>query len=105
MTTYSTEAEESSRAPSVATIAAALAEVMGAASQEALGPPEAAIYLGVSVAKVHDLNNRGLMPEPAELGIRCPRWTRTELKAWLLSGSPSRTTWRTIRESAIRKFN
>jgi predicted DNA-binding transcriptional regulator AlpA len=89
--------------------AALLARVVELLEQQAAGEPEgldpsaAARFIGVSVAKVHQMNRDGLMPAPAELGDRCPRWARSELKAWLLAGSPSRVRWIHQRDIALRR--
>jgi predicted DNA-binding transcriptional regulator AlpA len=73
---------------------------------EALDPRAAAAFLGISVGKLHDLNGRGLIPQPAQIGDsdRLPRWDRSELRAWVLAGAPSRIRWQTIRESCLRRL-
>jgi predicted DNA-binding transcriptional regulator AlpA len=75
------------------------------AAAEGLDPGAAAAFIGVSISKLHDLNTRGLMPSPAELGDggRCPRWSRSELRAWLLAGAPSRIRWQAMRDQVMRR--
>ena len=75
----------------------------GHVEPEGLDPSAAARYLGISVSKIHAMNAAGAMPKPAELGDRCPRWARSELRAWLLAGSPSRLRWQAMRDAAIRR--
>lgn len=85
-------------------LTAALDRLAAAGDVEGLSPPDAAAYLGVSTAKLHDLDARGLLPSPAQLGDgRCPRWSRSELRAWLIAGAPPRLKWRVMRDAALRK--
>jgi len=83
-----------------------IADATEAKRSEALGPADAARFINISVAKLHDLNSRGLLPTPASIGDsdRLPRWSRTELRSWLLSGAPSRQRWTMMRESAMRRI-
>lgn len=71
---------------------------------EGLSMTEAAQFLGISTAKLHQLDSQGLLPEPARLGTgNCPRFTRTELRAWMLAGCPSRVRWAQLRDAALRR--
>jgi predicted DNA-binding transcriptional regulator AlpA len=70
---------------------------------EGLGPKEAAQYVGVSVSAWHSMNSRSSCPAPAEISERCPRWSRTELRAWLLAGAPGRNRWQLMRDQALRR--
>jgi predicted DNA-binding transcriptional regulator AlpA len=76
---------------------------LDAGRAEGLAPADAAVLLGISTSKLHDLNARGLIPAPADLGDRLPRWSRTELRTWLLSGAPSRARWNLMRDTAMRR--
>ena len=82
-----------------------IAAATDAGQAEALDPAGAAKFLSVSVSKIHGLNSSGLIPLPARIGDsdRLPRWSKSELKAWLLAGSPSRVRWAAMRDSAIRR--
>jgi predicted DNA-binding transcriptional regulator AlpA len=81
-----------------------LSERREVSQAEGLSAREAAAFCGVSVAKWHGLNADALIPAPAELGTgRCPRWVRTELRAWLLAGTPPRRTWNDQRQTAMRR--
>lgn len=86
-------------------IVALLREIrdMMATPMEGIGPNDAAKFCGVSVSAWRAMNARGLCPAPAELSERCPRWTRIELRAWLLAGSPPRARWQTMRDGALRR--
>lgn len=76
----------------------------GGVEPEALTAEQAAKFLGISTAKLHDLNARGLMPRPVCLGLgNCPRHLKSELRAWLLAGAPSRAKWDEVRGAAIRR--
>jgi predicted DNA-binding transcriptional regulator AlpA len=71
---------------------------------EGLNAAEAAAFLGISRSAFDELDARGMVPEGATLGaMRGRRWARTELRAWLLAGSPVRSRWQSMRESAIRR--
>lgn len=70
---------------------------------EGLDPPAAAAFVGVSVSKWHAMNAAGYCPAPVELGDRCPRWLRGELRAWLYAGAPARATWSQIRRDVLRR--
>lgn len=72
---------------------------------EGLSPIEAARFLGVSPAKLHAMNNSGeLGPEPIGLGCgNCPRYARTELRAWILAGAPTRPAWKQLKTQAMRR--
>lgn len=84
-------------------IGRAVAEALGTADVEGLSNAAAARFVGMSVSLWNSLNNRGLVPAPAELSERCPRWSRTELKAWLLAGAPARSRWNQMREVVLRR--
>ena len=71
---------------------------------EGLDAGSAAALCGVSRSKWHELVSRGLAPEPAQLGdLRCPRWPRAEVAAWLRAGAPSRSKWNEQRMLAMRR--
>ena len=76
-----------------------------AAAAEALDPASAARFIGISVSKLHELNGRGLIPAPVNVGDsdRLPRWMRCELFAWLRAGAPSRARWSLLRDAALRR--
>jgi predicted DNA-binding transcriptional regulator AlpA len=84
------------------TVLREIRDLLDAGSAEVLDPAGAARFLGISVSKVHQLNAAGELPSPAELGERCPRWSRTELKAWLFAGAPGRSRWEAMRHAALR---
>jgi predicted DNA-binding transcriptional regulator AlpA len=90
----------------VLTLLRRIADAVEAGRTAVLDPAEAANFLGISVSKLHELNSRGLVPEPARIGDsdRLPRWTRAELQAWLLAGAPARGRWQAMRESALRRW-
>ena len=88
-------------------VAAALAKFVDSLPRpiepEGMNADAAGAFLGIAVSKVHDLNDRGLMPSPVLLGDgRCNRWLRSELLAWLRAGAPSRARWSSMREHAMR---
>jgi len=72
---------------------------------EGLCPQGAAKFLGVSLRALHDLNNRGWLPEPVRLGgsDRLPRWSKGELRLWLQYGAPHRRRWATMRPTLLRR--
>jgi predicted DNA-binding transcriptional regulator AlpA len=73
-------------------------------SPEGLSPTEAAAFCGISVGQFHALAAKGYIgPEPSELGDRCPRYSRTELRAWLMAKSPTRPRWREMRTAVLRR--
>lgn len=54
----------------------------------------AARLCGVSRSQWFMLSSAGKTPRPIRsLGIRCPRWLVSELRAWLESGAPERGAW------------
>ena len=88
---------------SVVTLLERIADGINAQRAEGLGPREAAAYCGCSLAKWHDLHNRGLCPAASYLSERLPVWPRSELKAWLWAGAPPLAKWRMMRDAAIRR--
>jgi hypothetical protein len=74
-----------------------------ATKAEGLDPAAAAEYCGVSVATWHDWDRKNMCPAAARVSERLPRWSRTELKAWILTGKPSRARWQMMRDSALRR--
>lgn len=89
-----------------ATIIALLERIAAAldlSGTEGLSPKESAAFVGVSVSLWHSMNSRGSCPAPAQLSERLPRWSRTELRAWLLAGAPSRRVWDASREIHLRR--
>ena len=76
------------------------------APREGLTPTEAAAFLGISPAKLHQLDASGLIPSPAQIGDgRCPRYSASELRCWLLAGAPARLQWRAMRDASIRRLS
>jgi predicted DNA-binding transcriptional regulator AlpA len=75
------------------------------AATEALDPASAARFIGISTSKLHELNGRGLIPAPVNIGDsdRLPRWMRSELFSWLRAGAPSRSRWSLLRDASLRK--
>src|SRR5687767_11671509 len=72
---------------------------------EGLAVRGVAAFLSVSDSQVHALNAAGHLPAPAKLGDgRCPRWSATELRCWLLHGAPARTRWAMLRDAALRPY-
>ena len=69
---------------------------------EGLAPPEAAVLVGVSVSKLHAMNDDGRIPSPIKFGDRLPRWSWGELVAWMQSGAPPRARWEAMREMRMR---
>ena len=71
---------------------------------EGLSPAAAAKFLGISVSALHDLNSRGWVPEPANLGDgRLPRYSKSVLRAWLASGAPHRSRWASMQSAVVRR--
>lgn len=71
---------------------------------EGLAAADAAAFIGVSVSKFRAMDNAGHVPAPAMLGDgNCPRWSRSELVAWLRAGAPSRPRWILQRDTALRR--
>lgn len=70
---------------------------------EGLDAQSAARLIGVSTSKFHAMNAAGHVPAPAELGDRCPRWSRGELVAWFRAGAPSRARWNAMRDVFLRR--
>jgi len=89
--------------PFALALLALLREATEAATAEGLDAAGAATFIGVSVSKWHAMNAGGLCPAPVELGDRCPRWIRSELRSWLLGGAPPRVRWAAMREAALRR--
>lgn len=92
--------------PDLATIAALLNRVVVALESppaEGLAAEDAARLVGVSVSKWHAMNAGGQCPAPAELGDRCPRWSRGELIQWIRAGAPARSRWQLMRDVAMRR--
>jgi predicted DNA-binding transcriptional regulator AlpA len=87
----------------VEALLARIADGVDAGRAEGLAPSAAAQFIGVSLAKLHDMNAHGLLPAPADLGDRCPRWSRGELVAWLRAGTPGRARWNLMRDTALRR--
>ena len=63
----------------------------------AITASEAAKLLGVSERTIWKLNSTAAMPRPVRL-LRCVRWRRDELLAWLAAGCPNRETWERSRK-------
>lgn len=86
-------------------LVAALAEALRAAAvvPEGLDAEGAATLIGVSRAAFYSLDRRGLCPSPVRVGDGPRRWLRSELMAWLTQGCPTRTTWRAMRTTVMRK--
>lgn len=57
-----------------------------------------AALLGYERKKVERMNHNGELPLPVDPYARRPKWVRTEIKAWVKSGMPSRLKWNTIKE-------
>lgn len=87
-------------------VLAELASAVALAQQvqdEGLGPVESATYVGVAPSKWRQMNADELCPKAVELGDRCQRWPRSELRAWLLAGAPPRARWTGMRDQALRR--
>jgi predicted DNA-binding transcriptional regulator AlpA len=91
------------RLDDVIALLARIAAAAEAPAVEGLDAADAARFCGVSRSKWLAMSNAGHCPAPVELGDRCPRWLRSELNAWLRAGAPTRTTWKQIRESSLRR--
>jgi predicted DNA-binding transcriptional regulator AlpA len=64
-----------------------------------------AALIGIGLTSAKDLNRRGLLPRPVlEVG-KLIRWSRTEVRAWMLCGAPPRAAWQSVREASIKKFS
>lgn len=87
-------------APAIATVEAPLIE------PEGLTFSQAAAYIGVSRSKLYQFHDAGLCPAPVSLGDGdgCKRFSRSELRAWLIAGAPPRLRWAGMREAAIRRL-
>jgi len=72
------------------------------AQAEGLDPKGAAAFLSVSIEQLRQWNDKGIIPAPVTLSERCPRWSRTELKLWLVHGAPTRLQWSKMREMKLR---
>jgi predicted DNA-binding transcriptional regulator AlpA len=91
-----------SRGADILALLARIADRLDADSSEGLRADDAAKFCGVSRSSWYDLDARGLCPMPAEIG--CTKvWPKSELRAWLLSGSPSRNHWNGLRYGAMRR--
>jgi len=59
-------------------------------------------HMLVSVTKLAEMRRAGLIIDPAiEVG-RILRWSRAELEAWALAGSPPADDWRRMRATTGR---
>jgi predicted DNA-binding transcriptional regulator AlpA len=92
----------------IAAVAAAMvrvAELQGVATvaPEGLDAADAARFVGVSRSSFYQLDERGLVPAAVLVGDTKRVWPRSELRAWLLAGAPSRLHWRAMRDQALRK--
>ena len=59
-------------------------------------------HMLVSVTKLAEMRRAGLIIDPAiEVG-RILRWSRAELEAWALAGSPPADDWRRMRAATGR---
>jgi len=106
------QSSQKQRPDALALLVALLEQVLacaeGAAAgdeAEGLSPKAAARFLGISESQLHYLRDKGLMPQFALMGDggRCVRISRSELKAWLLAGCPSRVRWESMRDVWLRK--
>lgn len=70
---------------------------------EGLDFDAAARFLGISRTAIYDLDRRALCPEPVTIGDSKRILIRSELRAWLICGCPSRKHWRAMRDAAIRR--
>lgn len=70
--------------------------------REMLTSEEAAEMLGISYSKFKELDNAGDVPAAIHFGERLPRWSRTEMLAWIRAGSPARSDWQRLREIRMR---
>jgi predicted DNA-binding transcriptional regulator AlpA len=82
-----------------------IAERLDAGQVEALDAKSAAAFLTISVSKLHELNARGLLPAPVQIGDsdRLPRWSRGELLVWFRSGGPSRARWLMMKDAKMKQ--
>lgn len=88
----------------VATLLREISGKLNASDPEGLSFAEAAEFLGISVAKLRELDSGGQCPSPARLGTGCcPRFSRSVLRAWLISGAPSRAKWMQMESTALRR--
>ena len=73
---------------------------------EGLNGPQAAAFIGVKPSTWYALYSGKHIPSPMSLGGegKCPRWSATELRCWLLSGAPPRDAWEHIREERLQAF-
>ncbi len=53
--------------------------------------------LGLSVRTVRSMDSAGQLPRPVRLAGRSVRWSVDELRDWLKSGCPDRSTWERTR--------
>jgi hypothetical protein len=81
-----------------------IAEALDVGEPEGLSPAAAARYCGVSVSQWHSLDNAGKVPAASYLSDRTPRWSRYELRAWLIEKCPERMRWQAMRSAAMRKI-
>jgi hypothetical protein len=80
-----------------------LREIRDGITVEGLDPEYAARFCGVSLATWHEWDRRAMCPEPARPTDRLPRWSRTELLAWIRAGMPGRSRWALMRDVALRR--
>ncbi len=70
---------------------------------EGLGPVEAAAFVGVSRRSWDSMNANALCPLPSYAGDRSPRWSKTELRAWIIDRMPARSKWESRRKFALKR--
>ena len=56
--------------------------------------------LSLSRATVFAMNSAGKIPRPLRPGIKDPRWSVAELRAWIEGGCPTREQWETRKAAA-----
>ncbi|QDU23381.1 helix-turn-helix transcriptional regulator [Urbifossiella limnaea] len=67
-----------------------------------LSAKDAAALIGVGLRTFRAMDAAGRIPAPVRLSPGCVRWRLSELRAWVVAGSPPRVEWED-RKAASRR--